>query len=583
MEKLKFLVDTRIATLLSQEYSSSERALKELVDNAWDADASLVSITLPEPMTDQPIVIEDNGSGMTGEELRRHYLVIASDRRARSGEKTAVKQRRVKGRKGIGKFAGLMVADDMTLETWSRGKRYILNIRLEDLQKAADIEHLPLPVVVEDCDPESSGSRITLSHLKQKLAFPTAMKMRQALIHEYGREDGFAITVSGKALDIDDLPGRFAEHSLSLPGVGAVELRFSISEQKSNVREPGISIRVDGKAIGKPQFFGLDAAEEFPQRLKSKLFGEIHVNGLRDHVTAGWDSVVENSEYLEEVRRAIAPILKAAFKEAYGREVQLAQARLSKSIHDRLSKLPEFKRQYADRAIRRVLARYYGEPESRAEPIVNVLLEALENADYRVLLEHINDVRGRDVSAIVEVIEEIGLAEIVIACERAKLRLAVLDQMEQLCADQSALEVSIHKAFEENLWILGPEYTLFSSNKTLRTQIKEHLDKRYVGALSDRRPDLVLNEGFGGKRLLIEFKRPAVRLGLEAYQQATGYRHELSRISGAEMEIIVLGGKFAEDLPSLDRREKDVKVLTYQDVIGAARSQLEWLLCRENM
>ena len=44
---LRFQVDSRLATLLSQEYSSSERALKELVDNAWDADAERVLVTLP--------------------------------------------------------------------------------------------------------------------------------------------------------------------------------------------------------------------------------------------------------------------------------------------------------------------------------------------------------------------------------------------------------------------------------------------------------------------------------------------------------------------------------------------------------
>lgn len=42
--KLRFQVDSRLATLLSQEYRSAERALKELVDNAWDADADQVSI-----------------------------------------------------------------------------------------------------------------------------------------------------------------------------------------------------------------------------------------------------------------------------------------------------------------------------------------------------------------------------------------------------------------------------------------------------------------------------------------------------------------------------------------------------------
>lgn len=52
---LRFQVDSRLATLLSQEYSSSERALKELVDNAWDADAQQVTIVLPKPMSGDPI------------------------------------------------------------------------------------------------------------------------------------------------------------------------------------------------------------------------------------------------------------------------------------------------------------------------------------------------------------------------------------------------------------------------------------------------------------------------------------------------------------------------------------------------
>jgi hypothetical protein len=56
---LLFQVDSRLATLLGQEYTSSEKALKELVDNAWNADAEQVSVTLPTPMSDEPIVISD--------------------------------------------------------------------------------------------------------------------------------------------------------------------------------------------------------------------------------------------------------------------------------------------------------------------------------------------------------------------------------------------------------------------------------------------------------------------------------------------------------------------------------------------
>lgn len=152
---LRFQVDSRLATLLSQEYPSSERALKELLDNAWDADAERVSITLPKPLSGDPIVIQDDGSGMTEEELRRHYLSIATDRRSRRGERTAGKNRLVKGRKGIGKFSGLMAAATMKVETYARSRLCRFTLRLEDLSKVEDIEQLDIGLHSEACDPEA--------------------------------------------------------------------------------------------------------------------------------------------------------------------------------------------------------------------------------------------------------------------------------------------------------------------------------------------------------------------------------------------------------------------------------------------
>ena len=144
--KARFHVDSRLAKLLSQEYSSTEKALKELVDNAWDADADSVRIQLPEPMSDSPIQVVDDGSGMTSEEVRRHYLAIASDRRILRGERTNNKQRLVKGRKGVGKFAGLMAASEMSLETFARNVRSNFVVRLKDLAEVTDIEQLNIPL-----------------------------------------------------------------------------------------------------------------------------------------------------------------------------------------------------------------------------------------------------------------------------------------------------------------------------------------------------------------------------------------------------------------------------------------------------
>jgi HSP90 family molecular chaperone len=117
--KANFKVDPRLANLLGETYRSTEHAVKELVDNAWDADAPTISITLPDPMTANPIVIEDTGSGMTEQEVRNEYLVVANDRRSRKGDRTKQLKRLVKGRKGIGKFAGLMVANVMEITATS--------------------------------------------------------------------------------------------------------------------------------------------------------------------------------------------------------------------------------------------------------------------------------------------------------------------------------------------------------------------------------------------------------------------------------------------------------------------------------
>lgn len=80
-ESLNFGVDPKLAALLGSSYNSTEKAIKELVDNAWDADAEEVLITLPDQMSSDPIIVSDNGAGMTVQELRNDYLKVARDRR----------------------------------------------------------------------------------------------------------------------------------------------------------------------------------------------------------------------------------------------------------------------------------------------------------------------------------------------------------------------------------------------------------------------------------------------------------------------------------------------------------------------
>lgn len=577
---LRFQVDSRLATLLSQEYKSTERALKELVDNAWDADAEQVSIQLPNPMSGSPIVISDDGTGMTEEELRRHYLSIAKDRRSARGERTTGKNRQVKGRKGIGKFAGFMAAAAMTLETRTRGRLCRIALRLDAIGRVEDIEQLDIDLHSEDCDPSLHGTVITLSELHHGLAYPDANRLRQNLLQDYGRHDDFAIHVDEKRLDVDDVRGTYSEHQQALPSVGDVRLRLSIFDGKTGLRQPGITLRVGGKAVGAPGFFGLDGHEYLPPKLLKKVFGEVDADGLIDHITAGWDAPVENSEKLKEVEAYVQPIVLAALKDKFRVDIQLAQARMQKSIQDRLAKLPEYKRTFADKAIKKVLERYFDEPPNKLEPLVGVLLDALERSDYRILLEHIADASHGDVASIADGLNDFGLAEMGYLVAQAAARQTFLDQLEKLARDPSTTEAMMHKALELNLWVFGPEFSLFSSNSTLRRQIEDALDTTYKGSNADKRPDLLLNENLGGEYLLIEFKRPDHGLNFNDYKQAIEYRHDFGKHITSPVRVLLVGGQLSSDFPK-DNREPNVDARLFSQVIATARRQIEWLLRTE--
>jgi hypothetical protein len=575
-EALSFGVDPKLATLLGSSYKSTEQAIKELVDNAWDADAQQVDIVLPDGMTSDCIVIADNGSGMTVEELKKEYLKVARDRRSTKGDLTVGRRRRVKGRKGIGKFAGLMIAEQMELTTRVRGRQAtIVFDRTKLLDAQSDFEKIKFPLTVQECPESEHGTTVTLRDLNRRLTHPDADKLRRILLSDYGRAVEFTVLVNGQKATLQDIPGEYHTFDEPLPTVGNVILSFTLSDGKERMKDSGIVVKVNGKPVGEPSFFGLDKQEDIPQELLKRVYGEIEADGLLDDVTADWGYVIENSRAFQEMEQYVQGVVRIELEKTFKREFNLLHARIKQQIDSRLSKLPEHKKAYAQAALERVINKFYGDSEDRIQAVVSVLLDALERDEYWEIVKAIHASEHNDVQAFADALTAFGLLEIVLVGKQAKSRLDVLDSFDKLISNALTLEKQVHQVLEYNLWILGSEHALMSSNRTMKKVVEQYTGAKYVGDNATRRPDILLLAALDGRYLMIELKRPDKRIDRDDENQAQKYRDELS-VKLNPMSIMLVGGSIDPALRA--NPGKDIRYHSYTDICSRARGEVAWLL-----
>ncbi len=125
LDKRPFSVMARVALQLGREsISNSITAITELVKNSYDADAEKVEITFSglnlkkQPSTTAYIVIEDDGNGMTYNELVEKWLVIGTPNKLIAAT-SELKNRVLTGEKGLGRLGLDRLCSKTILRTFS--------------------------------------------------------------------------------------------------------------------------------------------------------------------------------------------------------------------------------------------------------------------------------------------------------------------------------------------------------------------------------------------------------------------------------------------------------------------------------
>jgi hypothetical protein len=240
---MRFVVEPRLLDHSGVAmHNTLEQAIAELVANGYDADADEVKITLD----DDAIVVADNGRGMTPDEVQNNYLRLGRDRRASDKrERTAKRRRAIIGHKGIGKLAGLGIAETMIVTTRRAGKQTKLTIDRSSLDVAESLERFDLKAVVKSVANSARGTEVRLQGLLIELDDEDAENLRENLAFEMPSAKNWRILVNDVEASAEDIAGQRYPINDQIKGFGRVTGFYKIVQRRKDM-PAGFAVRGPG-------------------------------------------------------------------------------------------------------------------------------------------------------------------------------------------------------------------------------------------------------------------------------------------------------------------------------------------------
>jgi signal transduction histidine kinase len=165
---LRFSTDAGIINRLGQELvGKQETAVAELIKNAFDADATTVTLTFSDTyQSGGSLKIEDNGLGMSQEQLLNGFMRISSADKINHPVSERYGRRRA-GRKGLGRFSVQRLGAELLLTTQTLESDHALRMRTTWDAFQSGLELGNIPSIVERVPKErEEGTTLLIRHLR---------------------------------------------------------------------------------------------------------------------------------------------------------------------------------------------------------------------------------------------------------------------------------------------------------------------------------------------------------------------------------------------------------------------------------
>lgn len=151
-------------------YSTLPPVLAELIANSYDADAKNIILILNDSSHEKEIILEDDGVGMTFDEINTKFLRIGRNRRAEDGTGHTPGGRKPIGKKGLGKLSFFGIAHEIEITTIKEGKLNTFKMDWESIKRETG-EYSPLMITKDEPCDSNPGTKITLRKLQRESDF----------------------------------------------------------------------------------------------------------------------------------------------------------------------------------------------------------------------------------------------------------------------------------------------------------------------------------------------------------------------------------------------------------------------------
>lgn len=304
-DALQFSVDSSLLFQLGERLVAKPSiALAELVKNAYDADATKVTVTFENiGKPGGTIIVEDNGHGMVFEKVRDSWMRIATTEK-RLHPASKIYRRPLTGAKGVGRFAARRLGSRLILQSIAERENgnkesVIANFDWEnDFTEGQDLDEVSIPYTREGTPAETeTGVSLFIEQARDAWTEDDLRELRRDLL-----------SLQNPFPDLIVKP---------LDGQGAKK-----SKSKRSPRDPGFTFEMNVAGSGELDKLSGGLGEAFLNTAFAKLDGRVDEKGVAHYDieilrTGDKDSLVDDSHDYRGLENALLRVYVMIYKEEF--------------------------------------------------------------------------------------------------------------------------------------------------------------------------------------------------------------------------------------------------------------------------